>query len=131
MLGLISLLASPVRLTSADGPVLPPAPKGQAAMVVPGASDALPELIVGGELPHYQDDGSVVVPVRAYAPPVDVTGIPSEPGCYLVAAQVADAMRTLGLKAAPGQRLFSTGPVVGLGGPTPYAPMLIEHTDLA
>ena len=54
-------------------------PKGQAAMVVPGASDALPELIVGGELPHYQDDGSVVVPVRAYAPPVDVTGIPSEP----------------------------------------------------
>ena len=134
MLGLTSLLASPARLISADGPVLPPAAKGSAAVAVagtPGPHGAFDDLIVGGELPHYADDGSVVVPVRGYAAPVDVVGIPAEPGCYLIAAQVADALRSLGRKAGAGQRLFSTGPLVGMGTPGAHAPYLIEHTDLA
>jgi hypothetical protein len=106
---LVSLCPFPLVLGSASAA---PLTSSGAAKAVP-APEAAGEPVAG-------------IPTRKAGGFASVSGVPTEPGLYIVPAIVVSAMRELGIVPAAGVRLFTPAPLKEEGG-VKFAPYLIEH----
>lgn len=106
---LISLCPFPLVLGSASAA---PLQSSGVAKAVP-APEAAGEPVAG-------------VPTRKAGGFASISGLPTEPGLYVVPAIVISAMRELGTAPAAGARLFTPAPLREEGG-VKFAPYLIEH----